>query len=373
MQMKIAIDTFYCDSGKSGNGIYVQSLIQNLAKNEQITLELFGSVVDKYTYDSDFSQIKYKTIQNPIKNKAFFLWHKFGLKKFVKKNNYDFVIFPLLHKVAPISKSINSVAICNTILSKVIDETHTFIHKKIILNAYKKVKTIITSSNFLKEDLIKLCISGNKIFVIPNGINHSLFYPQTELIVQEYVNIKPFAIQRPYFIYATRVSDYSKKHVELIKAFELFKKNTNFPHRLVLAGDIGKIAENVNKVIQKSQYASDIFLTGHFPHDSLRDLYIASDGCIFPATCEGFGFPILEAMACGVPVACSDSGSLKETVGDNVIFFNSNNIEEIAIALEKLITDKELVAKNIKNGITWSNNFSWKKTATKTIDILVSR
>ena len=184
--------------------------------------------------------------------------------------------------------------------------------------------------------------------------------------------IKPFAIRRPYFLYASTMSSPLKRHVELIKAFEVFKRKTNLPHRLVLAGSEGQCSESIKKAAITSPYASDIFITGYFPHESFPALYAGSDGCLFPSEIEGVGLPVLEAMATGIPVACSKNGALQEIAGDKAILFDSSNIDDMAAAIEKIATDSKLRKKMIKEGIEWAKKFDWQQTADDTLEVLKS-
>lgn len=370
--MKICIDTFCCESGASGVGSYITSLIKNLPEQEGITFELLGSAVDRYTYNSECPHIKYNSVRNSKKSYSKFLWHKLSLHRIVKKNKIDLIIFPVLYKVCPISKKINGVAIVNAVLSDVLKNYKSNFWKKLIIKSYKRMKKIIASTEFLRDDLVSLGIEKDKIVVIKNGLDHTVFYPQTELFQNDFVNIKPFAIKRPYFIYPSKLSSPAKKHIELIKAFEVFKEKNNTQHRLVLAGEITKYAETIQKAITKNKYASDIIITGYFPHENLRELYIGSDGCIFPAVGEGVGMPLLEAMSCGVSVACSNSAANPKTVNGNGILFNSDNIEEIRDAMEKIISNSPDLDRMKADGIRWTNTYSWKKTATKIIEILVA-
>lgn len=370
--MKICIDTFCCESGASGVGSYITSLIKNLAEQDDITFELLGSAVDKYTYNSDCPQIKYNSVRKSKKSYSKILWHKFSLNKFLKKNKIDLIIFPVLYKICPISKKINGIAIVNAVLSDVLKNYKSTFMKKIIIKSYNRMKKIIVSTEFLRDDLCSLGIDKDKIVVIKTGLDHTIFYPQTELFQNDFVDIKPFAIKRPYFIYPSKLSSPTKKHIELIKAFELFKEKNKTQHRLVLAGEITKYAETIQKAITKNKYASDIIITGYFPHENLRELYIGSDGCIFPAVGEGVGMPLLEAMSCGVSVACSNSAANPKTVNGNGILFNSDNIEEIRDAMEKIISNSPDLDRMKADGIRWTNTYSWKKTATKIIEILVA-
>ncbi len=182
--------------------------------------------------------------------------------------------------------------------------------------------------------------------------------------------LKPFAIKTPYFLCATRLSGPDKKHEELIKAFEIFKKKTNAPHRLVIAGDGNEYSDKIHELAFNSSFASDIFITGYFPPESLPKLYSAADVCVFPAINEGVGLPVLEAMACGVPVLCSDSAALKEIGEDAPLYFDSCKSENIADAMIKIVENPFLKEKMIEKGLKNASAYDWKKTVKQTLSVL---
>ena len=135
-------------------------------------------------------------------------------------------------------KGYTALAVINSIMSSDITEMDRKSRrqlKKGILHAHK----IIAASKYIKDDLVKLGVTDENITVIHNGIDHKLFFPMADIFEDEIVDVKPFAIKRPYFVYGSTLSSPEKKHIELIKAFELFKKNTGIPHRLVLSGNDG--------------------------------------------------------------------------------------------------------------------------------------
>lgn len=370
--MKVGIDTFGCEHGKSGQGSYLYSFMQNLNDIENIDFALFGTELDRYTYSSN-NNYTYDGVNIPDSNTAERFWHHFRLKSFAKKNKYDVILYTAGARVLTKKNSIPGVAVINDVASNVFSKDENPWNEKILKNGLVNVEKIIAASNFIKNDLISLGIDSKKIKVIYNGINHSMFYPSTEIDDKtDYVNIKPFAIKRPYIIYASRMQSAAKKHIELIKAFELFKEKTNLPHRLVIAGSESTFSNEIHKVAYLSKYASDIFITGYFPHENFPELYRNSEACVFPSVNEGVGFSVLEAMACGVPVACSNACALPETTGNNALYFDSDNIQEIANSMEKIITDEDLRNKLILSGLNWVKNFSWKNTVDKTIDVLKS-
>lgn len=366
--MKVGIDTFGCDHGRSGIGSYLHSLAANLPQLPDVEFELFGSEIDRYTYNS-VREIPFKAVAVPDSLGAERFWHFFRLNKFFSSSGYDVVLYPAIERVLPLSFKIPGVTVVNSIVSNTLREDHDWALRMQMKKGLAKAQRVIAASQFVRKDLVRNGIDPDKIEVVHNGIDHRLFFPQLQ-IDAETVNIKPFAIKRPYFIYGSRLAGPDKKHIELINAFTLFKERTHLPHRLVLAGAEGPYSEAVHKAAFQSKASSDIFLTGFFPHESFPLLYAGADACIFPSVNEGVGLPILEAMATGIPVACARAGALPEMGGPAAIYFDSDNIEEIAAAMEKIVTDYAQREKMITSGIEWTKRFSWDNTVSMTIDVI---
>lgn len=368
--MKIGIDTFGSEHARSGVGTYLLSFASNLPEDCTDEIEFFGAELDRYTYTSG-KDIKYKSVQVSDSLNSQRLWHFTSANKFAQEQNYDVVLYPSLDKVFPISFKVPGVAVVNSVLSNEVEGKRDWTQKLQVKRGLYKVPKIISASNFIKNDLVRHGISEDKIEVVHNGIDHKLFFPAVEFD-SDMVDVKPFAIKKPYFIYCSRLSGSEKKHVELIKAFTLFKERTHLPHRLVLAGSDGPYSGEVHKAAYASSSASDIFLTGYFPHENLSKLYSGSVACIFPSVNEGVGLPVLEAMACGVPVLCSSSCALPEIAGNAAMYFDSDNIEEIASCMEKIVSDSELSERMVSAGIDWARSFNWKDTVSKTLEIIRS-
>lgn len=374
--MKVGINVFCTNNGKSGVGSYIYSLVNSISKLQdkgnypEINFELFGSELQRFTFDSNCEKITYQGVHIKQSTSAEWNFHLFKLKNFVKKNKYDFVIYPAGAKMLPYSFSVPSIPVVNEVLSLSLKNNKSHWQKKCILYGLKKAYKVIASSQFIKKDLVKLGIKIDKIEVIHNGIDHNHFYPH-EAISNDTILIKPFTIKKPYIVYATSIQNKEKKHAELIKAFEVFKEKSNLPHRLVLTGD-GDYTAEVQKVIAKSKFASDIFLTGYFPHENLPELYSSADACVFPAVAEGIGLPVIEAQASGIPVACAKAGALPEFTGDSAVFFDPDNTEDLAELINTLVTDEKVRQSLIKTGIDWTDRFSWEKTAQKTIELILN-
>ena len=378
--MKLAIDTLGTDHAKSGFGAYILYFISNLPQRENydnqinnslsdISIELFGTEVDKYTYTSG-REIFYQSVEVKDNLKSQREWHKHKIYKFIKKNNYDAVIYPAVTRVLPEKfKNHKGIAIANTVVSVDLENEKASV-KKSILKGLKNIQIIIAASQFIKDDLEKLGIDGSKIHIIHSGIDHKLFFPALDL--SDLVELSPFAIKRPYFVYASTLSSPLKKHKELIKAFEIFKEETQAAHRLVLAGNDGEYAEEIHKAAFESKFATDIFLTGYFPAESISKLYGAAEACIFPSVNEGVGLPILEAMACGIPVISSAKGALKEIGGTSVIYCDTEKPEEIASQMKEITQNKKLREKVVFDGILWAGEFNWEKTVLNILKLVVN-
>lgn len=368
--MKVGIDTFLCGHGRSGAGSYLLSLVQNLPSDDSIQYELFGSEMDRFTYCQAGGPVSFAGIKIHDSERAEIFWHIIHLSKFVLQQKYDVVLFPSADQVIPVTFFVPYIVVVHDIVSRGLHDNSAF-RRKLRKHTLRRADLLIAASNHIKKDLCALGASGEKIEVIHPGIDHTLFYPHTEF-EGDTVIIQPFSIKRPFIIYASRLSSSEKHHVELIKAFAIFKKKTGLPHRLVLAGEAGAYTDEVRKAAAASGVASDILITGHFPHEHLPELYSCADACIFPSTAEGVGLPVIEAMATGIPVACAKAGALPEFAGDNALYFDADNCEEMAEVIETVITDEKLSDKLEKSGFEWTKRFSWDKTAEKTVSVMQS-
>lgn len=367
--MKVGIDTFGCEHGRSGLGSYLTSLVHNLPSGRDMVFELFGPEVDRYTYigDRDFHFVP---VSVPDSLTAERWWHIFKANKFGRRQSYDAILYASGPRMIPKKFKIPGVAVANDIVSNLFLQNDDWFFRQQMKRGLSHVDCIITPSQYVRKDLEKSNIKCRKIVVIHSGIDHSLFYPAQDLVQDsQTVDIKPFAIKRPYIVYASRMENAEKKHVELVKAFTVFKEKTKLPHRLVLAGSESRYGEHVHRAVFESSAASDIFITGYFPHESFPELYRGAEACIFPSVTEGAGLSVLEAMATGIPVACSDSGALKEIAGQNALFFNSSDIGDMADAIEKVTTDDTLRKKIVEGGLVWAKRFSWEKNAAATVDV----
>lgn len=161
-----------------------------------------------------------------------------------------------------------------------------------------------------------------------------------------------------------------KNHIALIRAFaKLIRAEPQLPHHLVLAGQESWFGGEVRRAAAASAVADRVHFTGFVPDDEILDLYAACDLFVFPSLYEGFGLPILEAMACGKAVACSQTTAMPEVADSAAILFNPESVDSIALAMRDLLLDAELRSRMERLGQQRASLFSWKDAARKTLDV----
>ncbi|MBL7142020.1 glycosyltransferase family 4 protein [Patescibacteria group bacterium] len=234
--------------------------------------------------------------------------------------------------------------------------------------AVKKANQIITPSEFTKRELIELYkAKSNKITVIPEGYDKKFFY----LIKDEQkINsvLKKYQIKKPYFLYVGRLE--KKKNIQgLLKAYnKLGALNSKSP-KLILVGKPGFGYQEIQ--LEISRLRSQVCQLGYVPAEDMVYLYNGAEAFIYPSFYEGFGLPVLEAMACGCPVLASNTGSIPEVGGQAVLYFSPDNPEAIAKAMKKIVHNQDLKVELREKGLGQVKNFSWQRCAQETMKTLI--
>lgn len=236
------------------------------------------------------------------------------------------------------------------------------------MNAHKSDR-IITVSEYSKKDIIEsFHIEENKIDVVYNAANR--VYTQQNEQKKELTRIK-YTGGKPYFYFVGSLHK-RKNLVNLFLAFDMFKNKTKSDVQLLIIGGKkwwkGEIENTYNALIHKQ----DVLLLGRKEAKEVAEIASASIGLVFVSLFEGFGIPIVEAFAAGVPVITSNVTSLPEIAGDAALIVNPYNIESISEAMQKLYEDKDLRNTLIEKGFNRNKMFSWDKSAEKLWKIIES-
>ncbi|MDP3963822.1 MAG: glycosyltransferase family 1 protein [bacterium] len=243
---------------------------------------------------------------------------------------------------------------------------------------------LITPSHSTASDLQTLYkIPASKITVIHPGVGEE-FRPVKPNPADPSLRAK-YRLPERFILYFGTIEP--RKNIGgLIRAFEILKSTESASNhsvtpslrhsvtsqlKLVVAGSPGWLYEDVYKAAKKSSFASDIIFPGFIAEEDTCALYNLADVFVYPSFFEGFGFPPLEAMACGVAVITSNRSSLPEVVGNAAIVINPDKPGEIADALQVALHDSATRQILITQGITRARTFSWNACATKTMECLL--
>ncbi|MGH9662992.1 MAG: glycosyltransferase family 4 protein, partial [Bryobacteraceae bacterium] len=161
-----------------------------------------------------------------------------------------------------------------------------------------------------------------------------------------------------------------KNHLGLIRAFEeLLRANPHLPHCLVMVGKNTWHSPDVRRLASASPAADRLHFAGFVDDDDLVHFYAACDLFVFPSFYEGFGLPILEAMACGRAVACSNTSAMPEVADSAGILFDPHSVGEMTRAMQDLLLDSELRGRMERLGAQRAARFSWQEAARKTLEV----
>lgn len=231
-------------------------------------------------------------------------------------------------------------------------------------SAVKAASRVIAVSAATKHDLMAIYdVPPNNISVVHNGYDSDIFNitPKISSSLLGNWNLKIGA----YILFLGTIQP-RKNAIKLVQAFHLLKEG-GYKGKLVIAGNIGWLADDTLAVIKSSQWHKDIILTGYISDDVRKTFYTYADVYVLPSLYEGFGVPAIEAMGCGAPVAVADNSSLPEVVGDAGLLFNAVDPGGIARAVMEIKADRD---KWVKKSLARAGAFSWDKCAKETLEVL---
>lgn len=234
--------------------------------------------------------------------------------------------------------------------------------------ALNHAKKIITVSDFTKQEILSLYskTKKDKIVVVHNGYSNDLYKPLNDQEKMQTV-LDRYNITKPFFLYVGRLEK-KKNTPTLIEALSLVRENSpEIKEKLVLIGNASFGFDEVKYVIEEFDLNNDVLIPGWVREEDLAYLYNAATAFVFPTKHEGFGIPILEALACGLPTIASDIPVLQEIAEDAVLYFNHNDKHDIARAMTRIVKDENLRQELRRKGLEQSQKFSWLKCATETL------
>jgi len=227
---------------------------------------------------------------------------------------------------------------------------------------------VISSSESVKQDIIQhLDFPPDRIYVTPLASRYDHKYIENlncEILISSFTR---YHFSKPYILFVSTIEP-RKNIITLITAFNLLKQKYKVDHDLVLIGQKGWNYESIFDAIANSPYQKNIYHLDYLSDELVAIFYSKADVLAYPSHYEGFGLPILEAMIFNTPVVTSNISSMPEVAGDAALLINPNEPEELAEAILKTISDRNLRNDLVAKGQERAKLFSWEKTALGTLE-----
>jgi glycosyltransferase involved in cell wall biosynthesis len=352
--MRIGID---CRSISIEGGVreYLINLIKNL-----IRIDKNNEYFLYYSKRNELGTFKSKNIHEiliPLNSRIGIpFWEQIKLKKQAQKDNLDILHSPKNTCPVNLHKNIKSIITFLDITPFIYKNEMAYLDmlywRFFIPKSLKRANRIVSISNSTSKDINSLFPRyNNKIDTIYLGVDKN--------------KVRKSIKKEDFFLFVGTLR--KRKNVKrILEAFSRIKEK-NF--KLYLAGKNLDQQNNIRKAIKNLKLEKKAILLGRINEDKLKELYSKAKAYLYPSLYEGFGLPILEAQASGCPVITSNISSMPEVAGKGALLVNPNSVEEISQAMERIINDKKLRNKLIKEGYKNLKRFSWEKCARETLKV----
>jgi len=233
----------------------------------------------------------------------------------------------------------------------------------------RRADAIVTVSECSKRDAVRLYgIDPARIRVIYEGVD-ARFRPVTDPARLAQVRAR-YALPESYILYVGTIEP-RKNLVALLEAFSaIYNRQSAIGNRqLVIGGKKGWLYESFFSRLRELGLEGEMILPGYIADEDLPAMYSAASVFVFPSLYEGFGLPPLEAMACGTPVVCSNASSLPEVCGEAALLVEPMDVQGLAQAMERVLSDEPLRATLRARGLAQAAKFSWERAARETLAV----
>lgn len=364
-----------CHKRIDGTRIYIYNILQRFGSIAPDTL-FYIYLKGELNPDLRFKKHPNYLLRN---DESSFFWTQLKLPKLLKKDMPSVLWVPL-HNI-PIwrPKGIKTVITIHDLAFKLFPDLFPpkdlFLLNRLTSMAVKSADRIIAISHSTARDLSEIYgVPPHKIRVIYHGYNENLFHLPSKQESDQVKSIKEkyrIPAESKYLIYVGAIQPRKNLGI-LVSAFERLKTLHSFRDwKLVMAGADAWMVDDLRNQIATSVWKNDIIMTGNFSTMDLPYLLWGAEMFVFPSLYEGFGIPIIEAMACGVPVVTAKNSSLVEVAGNNAIYFDASRIDDLASSIKELHSSPEKRNAIIKGGLDWVKRFSWEESAKKTYEFLI--
>ena len=384
--MNIAVDLTQIPADKTGIGIYALNLVREMCRLN-LTFHKFHFFFFIQDDDQEFINLLKDT-----ENCTLILVNSTTYRKMIPRFYFEQVLLPRhcrkrkidlifsTHYTIPFLTRIKRVAVFHDMTFYLFPEMHQRIKrlyfKTLIPMSANRCSGIITVSESTKKDMLNRFthLNAEKITVIHHGVD---ILPQDSPRTKKHHNGAGNILRKhrlkegEYFLFVGTLEP-RKNITGIIKAFHHLNKaqeNVSKKNKLVIVGKKGWFYKEIFESVKKHHLEDAVIFTGYVSEEEKRTLLKNAFLFLYPSFYEGFGIPVLEAMACGVPVITGNVSALPEVAGDAALLVPPRHWQEISTSMLKLLSDKHLYEKLSQKGLEQAAKFSWEKTAEKTMEL----
>lgn len=367
--MKIGLFLGSVGSNSGGPERYETELVRHLAEldqaNEYEVLTLFGNAPERLVQPENF---KFTPLTPSIRPVSMLT----SLPRLMRKAGAD--VWHATYVPPPFSPQdyIYSLVCSSMIEQPELYPTAVRIRLQTLTNrAIAKADTILCVSDHIRQVVReRYGVSEDRMPVIYLGAS-DIFRPVDKAEAFKFVSEK-YGLTRPYFLFTGRYEP-RKNVVRVIEAFARFRAESGLDMQLVMNGERTWAAEQVDEAIRRHDLQDHVLEVGKSPFEELPYFYSGAVALAYPSLWEGFGLPIVEAMACGTPVITSNNSSMKEIGADAALLVEPESVDDIAAAMCAVAGDTELQARLSADGLARSAPFTWRNTAQQTLALYTQR
>lgn len=373
--MKVSLELQSCLKDKSGIGVFTYELAKRLQYSSDIQLE--GNLFTYHSIENiqrcmpdlqikiDICSILPYSIYRRI-------WHYVPIAyNCIFDNNVD--IYHFFNYIVP-------PRIKGKVITTIHDMTHELYPETMNKRNLKRIKNdinysidradkIITVSESSKNDIIKfLNVDESKIEIVSNGVDYEKFNKFYTEDIKLRVRNK-YNLPQNYILYMGTLEP--RKNIDsIVEAFSLLKKKKDFDNmKLVIAGKKGWLFENIFDLVNKLDLKEQVIFTDYVDERDKPIIYNIAKLFVFPSIYEGFGIPVLEAMASSVPVITSNVSSLPEVAGDAAVLVNPKDIEDITKNMIEILSNNDFKNELVRKGHIQAQKFTWEDSAEKLYNV----
>lgn len=365
--MRIGIDAHAIGSQLTGNETYIKNLILALLDLDEVNeyVLFFTRPGIAKAWEGRFPNVRVQLLRPHTPYARIPLSFPIALYKTgVDLVHVQYTAPPFYHK--PIVVTIHDLSFEH--FPQFFTPKERFFFRRTIPRTARRAAKVLTVSEYSRRDIIHTYgLPPEKVVVTPNGVG-SEFAPVRDTARLEALQ-KKYGIEREYLLSVGNLQP-RKNLAQLIRAYTRLRELVEeFRGQLVIVGRKAWLYQNIVHEAHRSRYVGDVIFTDYVPEDDLPGLYSGATAFVYPSIFEGFGLPVLEAMACGTPVITSNSSALPEVVGEAGLMVDPYDEEAMARAIQRVVEDAQLRAQLSEQSLVQAAKFSWRRTAELTLAV----